>query len=606
MRPARRPGPLRRSTVAAACLAVSLLAAAAPEPLPQSYRGDQRVTAIDVPVEIAGAARAAARHRDPHRFTVLYDGVAQPVVAVGDRGEPWTIVLYFDVELSAAADLRDAAGLLAGEAAALTRLGEVEVVVDDGEPASLLSPTRDAELLGATLSRLALEGGGGDVLRTLRRSFLAELRQPDPMAPVAELASAAVAEERRTVRRQLDDLLLELVDRTTPGARRAVFRVGSGFDLDPAAFYVAAVEEPAAAAGPPPDPERDALDAAVEDTAASLAAYGWITFPLAPPEPPPLPRGMRLGRWRIRGLPPFWFGAVFEEPRDPEKAEAYLELGMSLEGGGALSEAAEAYRKAAYHFYNDPKTADRQALALAHLGRVLAAQGETDAATGAYEASCDLDPEGAGGLAPCGALDLALTPLERLATSTAGRLLRDGEALEEALDSLRRRVSLTYQIAGLPDGALHPLRARLASGKALHAPAWARSSTPDTVAAARLRGLLDGASTAAGNLSLRGRLVPGAAGDRLSAHLTLPPPAPGETPGLALPRVSLATGDPEGALTVHHLLLPPQPAEAGGRLAYETTLALAEDQEWVAVEIEDLVSGCWGARIFEPEDTPHQ
>ncbi|MCP4659249.1 MAG: tetratricopeptide repeat protein [bacterium] len=596
----------------------------------EPFTSEEQVTAIDLVVELdTGGLRNWASGGSPLRdlkaqeFEILYDGEPRPVVGLGDPGEPWSLVVYFDYALSSVAGVRRAASALAEQAGELTRLGNVEVIVADPVPGEVLAPTRDAELVASVLSEIALFPAGRNELVALRRAFLEEIRNQSAAVDRTELAQALVGEEVRIVRRQLDALLIELVDGVDADARRALLLVSGGFDPEPAEFYRPYFAPSAEQQAPAAD-----LGADVEVLGRTLAAYGWITLALAPPEPKPMPRGLRLGKWRILGL-----GAVYEENRDPEKAESYLELGRTLAQQGKLEKAEEAFRKAVYHFYDSPKTASRQAEALVHLGGTLERQGKSGEAQEAFEEAVRIDPGRAAVHGPGGALRDPRRPLRSFAQITVGTFVQDREALAAAVAGLSRRVHLIYQVAGLPDGRLHALEVRFRRGATVTAPGWSRSSIPEAVAKARLRILLEG-ELPGGELGVRGDLRPasGSRAGEMAARIAVSRPDPpfdglrsdngprtasrqrlrrtaasekplAEDGGTALLRVTLGLGDPSSAVTFRHQVLEPQKLAAGEEWIYRTRIVLPEDQPWVAVLVEDLNSGRWGTGLLESFDS---
>ncbi len=602
-------------------------------PASPPFTDEQRVTAVDVMVEIVsrrqkGAVPALPSYLGPDDFEVVYEGEPLEVVGVSafgpaqhaHDGEPWSIVVYFDRRLVNPADASWAAGELFEAAQQLAALGDVEVVTADPAPRPLVEPTRDAELLGSVLAEIALfpEGNDHELLR-IRDELLDELGKADSEIDPAELAAFAVAEEKRIVRRQLDALLTWLADKEA-GTRRALFLVGAGFDLAPEAFYRSRLDRAAkkALSG-----ETGELEDDLEALGRTLAAYGWITFPLVPPAEDPPSKGVRIGKWRLgapRGdtretavdplHPEETVGPVMlnflnltrEGSRDPEKAESYLEFGATLAEQDELPEAEQAFRMALYHFGEDPETAARQAAALVELGEVLERQGRRREARAAFHEARELDPETVpADETPLAELAAPAVPLEKLGGRTAGSLVRGSDDLAATLAALPYRVRVTYQLPGPPDGALHPLEVRCERrGCELRAPAWARSGTPDEVAAARIRRWLAD-DDFEGTLEVRARLVPGS--HRIAAELELPGVAAGEDgEGPAL-RLTLGYGDPESIAEVRHERRVPREIEGEERWSVEVgfspDLLPAEGSRGVAVGVEHLATGRWGAAVVE-------
>lgn len=588
-------------------LALSILLAGSgartqePDPEPgTTFRGEQRVTAVDLVVAFE-ADRKLPRRLRPRDFTVLYDGRERPVIAVEAPGRPWEIVLYFDLGLANSAAVRWAASALAEWVPELAALGRVEIVLADPTPRTVLAPSHDAEIIHGVLSQLALFPEGDDELVELRSAFMDEIRSGEPVLPPDALVPHFVAEEVRIVRRSQDQLLTRLVEPGEEGVCRALFLVSGGFDLDPAEFYRPYL---AATAGPPAS-----LKAVTEELTRTLAAYGWITFALVPPPVDSgLKKGVRIGKWRFPVFfPPFVVG-VYEEDRNPERAEAYLELGTALRQQGKLADAEEALRKAVHHFYGDPKTASRQAVALVELGKLLDERGAEDEARRAFAQARLLDPSATEAEIGLGGVLLdPVAPLRRMARVTVGELVQDAETLATVIAGLERRVRVTYQVPGPPQGRLHSVQMRFRRQRyPTEYPAWARSSTPETVTAARLRRLLDG-GLEKGLLDVALRFHPTApgpgkvAGERrgeVEIGIDLPLAAEQET----VVRVTLGFAGPESAPIVRSEASDRLPPADPGPWRYRTDVTLDEDQIWVAVLVEDLNTGTWGAEMIELDE----
>ena len=595
----------------------------------RTFEEERRITAIDLVLGFEsgafrdwatqGALPSGLRAQD---FEILYDGQPRPVVALEPGAGTWQIVLYFDAALTSSGGLRWAATALAGRSAELTALGEVTIVVADPAPWTMLAATRDRDRLNASLSHLARFQEGRDELLALRAQATEEWkdRTSDPDMEDDELLAALTAEETRIVRARHDDLLLELTESGGVGPYRALLVASGGYDLQPWGFYRSLIERPAS--------ERPAnsttLESATEILARTLAAYGWVVMPLLPPEADPLKEGVRVGKLRLTGpsieaeeqraTPNDWesydrtvlrlFGGRLEGRRKPKRAEAYLELGAALHDQGKLPEAEDALRQAIYHFAGDPKTAERQALTLARLGAVLDARGESQEANAAWRLARRLDPEvEVAGTGPIAALLDARGPLDILAHTTGGAVVSSAKTLAGALDGLQRRIWLTYQIAGVPDGELHALEARFKGSRSLIYPGWARSSTPESVSAARVRRLLAGEPTG-GELTLDAEFMTaaGLGPDRRGELQVAFEPIGGtnddsESEAHAVLRLSLGVGGPDVDPTVEHRPLGLQARP--GTWTYSLGFEMPEDRSWLAVLVEDLETGAWGGRLIE-------
>jgi len=635
------PRPRRhRLAVTAAALAAALVLAGALAGSPAAARqgeerdpgfgGRERVTAVDLVVESGRGLEAGG-------LEVTEDGRPLPVVAVErpGEGEPWRLVVWFELPLAEAEGVRWAADALAARAADLVELGAVEIVVTDPEPRTVLPPGRDAEALARALAGIAEDARAGDELVRLRRAVARELAAGAPAAGAvdggdaapgapaggepAALARSAAAEEARFVAERADALIVRLVEiaaESEIGARRALLLVASGWDLEPAAFYRArlaggagAAVEPAGGRRARREPEAEAGSPAAggageagwppgtgtttEALARTLAAYGWVTLALAPPVP-------EEPEWHLRRRAE----VALDHLHRPDAGEAYLGLGQALAAQGELERAVEVYRDAIHAFYDHPASAARQALAEAELGDVLARLARHEEAERWWRKALARDPALAARYpGAAAALAAPRAPLAALAEATAGRLVRDDPerpgALEAALASLEDRVRITYQRPGPPDGGLHPVAVRRTGGeRPLPAPAWARAGTPETVAAARLRRLLATGDAAGATLA-----VTAGAGPAAAVTVRLVPPADGP---LADPdhqpvlRASLAALGPDGETALRHRNLGPASLAAGEPWSYRFDAAgFPPGHEPAAVLVEDLATGLWGFAVVQ-------
>ena len=605
----------------------------------QALEEEERVIAVDVFIELeadvpggAGKVRSLPKGLHLDDFEVRIGGELRPVVSFldprsaigrlidaageplpGEPVEPWTIVLYFDLELAERDTLRWAAAELAERVADLVELGEVELVVAQKGRNRGLAPTRDAELLEAELAGMMIDPGGvheviefrGEVLDAIRAGAdgdmgagmgtgagLGEVR-------AAELGRAFVAQEVAAVESRLDELLIHLSERDVQGSKRALFWVSDGFDLEPAKFYRSQGLE--VAPGAPSLADRAA------EIAATLASYGWVTFGLSPPAAGPgLVPGFRIGKWLYRARMPPMKGIggtlIHEERRDPEEARAHAELGdVYLEGDDPKS-AQEAFERALYHFAGDPRTIKDQAAAKAGLGHALEAQGDFAEARQAFRHAVELDPDLASQYPQ--ARPRLLEPLaflEVLAQATAGRTVLNSDDLAEAVLSLSRRARLTYQISGWPQGRIQDLEvALLGSALELRHPRRARSGTPETVAAARARRLASG-DLVAGDLKVRAALA--SKSEEVETLLvevdreSLAGEDTGDRPIRV--RVTLATGGPDGVPTVNHKRIEIASGQDDDPWRYRASIAKLGAEEWLVVVVENVETGRWGAALID-------
>lgn len=594
---------------------------------PSTFSGEERVTAVEVLVEVEKRRtqdlKAGAKEElSAGDFEIQVDGRQTTVTGLRTfstaEAEPWRLVIYFDTALTSSRGLTWAATALTEEAATLTRLGTVEVVIADPTPRLLLPPTRDAELLGATLGQLAVSAQGLDQLVEARAEFLRrtsgaavgaeadgsaeDTGEGESLTDDADLRQRVVAAEQVAVERQQDQLLLRLSG-TEGGPRRALILVSGGWDVDPAAFYGLRSGDPM-----PDDIEEPVLGESSGELARSLAAYGWVVIDLLRPEVPPekyFPRGKRVGKWRMTGV--HWF---YEDQRDPKKAEALIQLGDARRTEGNLEEAAESYRQAIHYFYKDPRTAKRQALAFAGLADTLASMGKEEESRWARQQAAALDPAQGAGQPNAGAILLdPAAPLEALADATAGAIVQSPAALSDALASLDHRVGLSFQLEGPPLGRLLPIEVSIFSlGLDLRAPGWVRSSTPEGVSAARARRLVEGEETTPDEradlkTSVRFQPGPSATTGSVEADLSSLVQSPeGTPPNSLLVRVTLALGGPDLAPEVRHDLLELRRSPTPDQRRWSLPITLPTGVDRIAVVIEDLGTGRWSGETLELGD----
>jgi Ca-activated chloride channel family protein len=221
---------------------------------------------IELPVQILDPKGEVPKILQPSDFSVVDGGRARPVTALSPLGRPWRIVVYVDRVLTGSRTLRAAAGTLAEQAAALTALGTVEVVVAEPHPRVALDPTRDVQAVDEALSKLWLENEGRDDVRLLRQHFRDD--KPEGGVDPADRATQAIDTEARLVRNQEDGFAEWLLSQESQGPR-VVFLVSDGFDTNPAKFYRSSLAEGEGAL------ERTALE-----TARTVAALGWTVFPV--------------------------------------------------------------------------------------------------------------------------------------------------------------------------------------------------------------------------------------------------------------------------------------------------------------------------------------
>jgi hypothetical protein len=524
---------------------------------------------------------------EPAHLLVLEDGKARPVLRLeplAATAHPWSLRIYFDRVLAHPDTVFEAAIALAYQAGQLAELGTVEIVVADPDPRTVLAPSREAAAIEEVLAALAGQS---------RRDPRATLYAPSPPPPPA------------TVRRQCDRLVTSLAEAVTRGphalllvadlpalsaadlhqltaaaAATAIAPAAPATAIAPAAPATAAADpegtgghagptRPAAAAPIAPAPPAAADEGtalALGETARLLAAYGWVTLAL------PIHR-LAGGREAVPedDYSRFWRQS-WEDPHIPGAIPFVPVLYMLIQ------------------------KARGKKIPVAPDVRLLTPRFEME--------------------------DVALAALVR---PTAGLVVPYRASLAPALGALAARWHLWYQADASPAGRERSVTVSLlAGGQEVRTARWVRSSTPESVAAARLRRSLAGDSLAAplqvsvalleeppaaeaqaadGAQAAAGAAAPGPAILLTQAAA----PAAGDANSVPGPlRISFAWSDAHGTVAITHQRLDARAAELWNR---RHALLLAPPlpppgHQALGVLIEDLATQLWGcANLAIPDRT---
>ena len=593
-----------------------LLALSAGSGWAQPYTDTERVTAIDLAVELRSVFQNAGRVRKPPgnlrsgEFQLLIDGLPQTIVALAPvsamADKPYQILIYVDPALSNSRELQCSIDLLLSDVGQLTDIGLVDLVVADPEPRFVLRDVSNPELLENLLAASDWQNEAEDQIRALRVGFIQALADTESEVRLQDLQVAFAREEQRLAQERLDLLLSFVANRETTGRQKVLLVAGLQFDLDPSAYYSSWGDPTGPGGGHEESPESQ-LDQRSRSVAATLAAYGWIGLPIAPPpEEGLLVPGLRLGKWRLAGPAGGRILGVKitrESERDPELAEAHLERGRSLLSSGQVKESEEAFRRALHHFYGDPRTAVQQAEALVGLADALQEQGREDEARAARALASEMDASVVADDPTVLATLLDPTRvLELLAEETSGRVLRQESDLQSGLFDLQRRLRLTFQIRGNPQGQIYPVEARiLRNGWVLHSPRWVRSGTPPTVPFARTRLLVSG-DLAEPTLILDARIQQLPQSDLVSLEFQLPLGVADEErlsqDGQDC-RITAAWLEEDEILRIDQRGVQCSRTDEG--LTGLLEMRIPSESGLAAILVENLVTGDWGAEIFEIE-----
>ncbi|HLE85909.1 MAG TPA: hypothetical protein VJG13_16340, partial [Thermoanaerobaculia bacterium] len=482
---------------------------------------------------------------------VLVGGEAREISSLAP-GRPERIAVVFDLPLLTTGQVVEAAGALAERAPALAALGPVTVLVADRDARTVLAAATDPEALAQSLNGVGVRYAGGDALAGLRRAFLEELAtaagtalgriRPEVEDRLAGSAQEALAAEAELLRDQRERLVLWAAG-TAPGGLSAppapagaLVLVTGGFDDDPLAFYRAAFEAYGleGAAG---RLERLVVLPSLDEVGRVLATYGWLAFPY-------LPGGEDAAGAAAPAAPPPIRDTLPRAGADPTDAD-------------------------------DPQ---RPVLITPRIGR------RGDRPDGPEP------PPARGGRAAPGAL----------AEATGGELVTDPLQLGDLVSRLERRWSVRFPLApGEPlEVEVRPAGRGPAAAATLRSPRWAGTVPPGSVAAVRVRWVLDGELEEGGALPVDAAFETAPAGvgqGRLTVRLEDPP---GGTAAAAAGPLRVTIGVArEGREPL--IFLEVWEREVGaledpGLL--EVPINLSEGSESrVAVLVEDLATGRWGA-----------
>ncbi len=554
-RSARRPLP-----VSGLALALLVIAAVCAVPSQGQDRDQDRAAAPSRPatvlVEAVDASGDLLDGFDPSGVRVLEGGKVLPATVEPGTG-PDGVVVYFDLPLLSTDQVLAAASTLSERAPALVRTGEVEVVVGDEGSRTVLPPSTDPEIVNQALAGVGTRYGGRDALVEVRKRFLDELQAlagppagaDAPRAPLSadkldrieRLAAGSLLEEADLLRRQRERLVTWAAEEGALGPRRpkALILVTGGFDDDPLPFYREALIVHGLRREVGDRLERPVVLPSLDAVGQALSAYGWLTDPYT---------SQGLGE---ETAPP---AGGTQGPAAPTAEDTLGRPGLDASEAG-----------------DD----QRPALITPKLGRHRKEKGA---------AALPPTRPGAASLAP-------------LAEATGGEVITDPLQIEELLRRLAKRPRLSVsapagepvQIAvELPEGGRHW------QGATVRYPHWIGSTPPRSVAAVRVRRLLEGGGNQdEGSLPVEAVFAtpPRGFGEgRLTVRLGspgVPAPAPG-TPLRATIGIDRTDADP---LIFHQELAAPA-ASAGSGDTFDVPVTLPDGAETrLAVLVEELPDG---------------
>jgi Ca-activated chloride channel family protein len=515
----------------------------------------------EVQVEALDESGAVVTGEVAGRFQARVDGQPAILTEMGEVGDNWRIVMFFDQLLADPLDFGNAALQLAERARELTRLGPVEIVLAGNGVKSALPPTRESDVLQQALHWLRLRESTENLQREMRLSFAEELEGAGRDALDEEAAGSAAAELESRARIAIDEetsllrefreqLLLWVAENPSDGPA-ALFLIGSGFDAEPHAYYQAALARAygQSAAG---RLEQAAVQPSMAELSQALAAYGWVVLPYVP----------------------------------LQRDDALLE---AEEGELATQEGEDKVDV----IFQDGRLVDRTTVGIDP--RKLLKKRRQDSEE---EATVLLD---------------GLAPLQELASATGGELVRGKFQLTDLVNRLPQRHRLEVDRKRTHEGGLLSLDVQLQPSNERGAPKapvlrarkWLTGQTPELVSAVRARKYLDN-ELDEGELPLLAALQPGSEGGATRLLVQRDAESSGQAAAEGL-RVTVAVAREEASPEIFHQTrrgwAMESDAAASDRIA-TIELSLAErPQGPVVVLVEDLATGVWGgafASMVEP------
>jgi hypothetical protein len=448
---------------------------------------------------------------------------------------PWNFTIYIMPDLCTHSGLPDMMKRVREEARRMVGLGPVTVVIANPEPQMLGDKVTDAAALDQILTRDAVKGLGLSRIVQLRRSFLSDL--------------------------------------TTSPSRSDMNAKANFFRANVNRAYVAMLEERSVVRG----------------------AFA------------------RLLAWR-RSDPSVGARALFlvMDGFDLQPEEFYL---AAVDSSGQAPAEQEVYQHAQSEFREA-----RLGPYVEQVSAVLAARGWTvvtfdngSAALGSFAGGAEQSGHGqlndfyAGGSSGSTPTFLVLhprEPLETVAAITGGLVVKPGESLRGPLETLGQSLLLTYQVDRPADGRSHRLEVRCTrAGVTVTAPKLVLSGTAEGESEMRARRILSGEKGGELPVTLTLTSAPEAKpGARRSGELLVRVDLAGlkgvlEALGKARLRISVAVELQGGEPFLTH---DEKQVDAAGELAgweYRAPLNWPPEARHVAVVVEELASGAWGAAI---------
>ncbi len=211
--------------------------------------------------------------------------------AMGRDGDQ-RVVLYVSAELGDRAFLRAVSQQIEEESTRLTKLGPVDVVVAHPAPVMITARERRPEEVRDALQRAVSDASGGASVAGIRKNFARDfkpgagfergLRPGGPSAGgVVVRTRDAINRERALIHDALEQMVMWLQNQP-PEAGGVLIWITSGFDLNPADFYIPMVEQidPFVARTLRSDSDSYRLDHELRWVVETALSMGWTVMPV--------------------------------------------------------------------------------------------------------------------------------------------------------------------------------------------------------------------------------------------------------------------------------------------------------------------------------------
>jgi hypothetical protein len=170
------------------------------------------------------------------------------------------------------------------------------------------------------------------------------------------------------------------------------------------------------------------------------------------------------------------------------------------------------------------------------------------------------------------------------------------EELSETIAGLGRRVRLTFQFQGAPDGQSHQVTVAFRGNDyEVRSPSWVRFGTPPTVTALRARRLLAG-ELEVGDLEAKCRFVQTArtySAREGFLEIEVHDPQPEASIAGRLLRLTVGIASEEGPFEIRQETIT---IEDG---SYRLPLEIKNNDAWLSVVVDDPPTGKWGGATTE-------